>query len=310
MKPTSPTTTHPLNQNNKTFVKTDDGVNLYFEEVGEGQPLLFVHEFAGDWRSWEPQLRFFSRYFRCITFSARGYLPSDVPTSPTDYSQDRAVKDIVCLLDHLKVEKAHIVGLSMGGFATLHMGIYHSNRALSLVIAGCGYGAEPNKSSDFKNEAEAAAALFDSVGPVEAAKKYTSGPTRVQFINKDPRGWAEFAQQMAEHDPIGSANTLRGVQKMRPSLWELVEEMKSIQIPTLILTGDEDSPCLEPSLLMKKNIPSSSLVVLPRAGHTNNLEDPDVFNRHLMDFYFSVLSGRYAMRDPRSQQSGILGFSK
>jgi pimeloyl-ACP methyl ester carboxylesterase len=292
------------------IANTDDGVKLYYEEAGTGQALVFVHEFAGDWRSWEPQMRFFSRYFRCITFSARGYLPSDVPPQASDYSQARAVKDIVCLMDHLAIDKAHVVGLSMGGFATLHMGIHHAHRVLSLVIAGCGYGAEPDQRAVFKAEVDAAAALFQQAGPVEAAKKYTMGPTRVQYVNKDPRGWAEFSAQMAEHDPLGSANTLLGVQKMRPSLWELVEGMKTIQVPALVITGDEDEPCLEPALLMKRHIPSASLVVLPRAGHTNNLEDPDAFNRHLMDFYFSVLTGRYATRDPRSLKSGILGFGK
>ena len=292
------------------FATTDDGVKLYFEEAGSGQALVFVHEFAGDWRSWEPQMRFFSRYFRCITYSARGYLPSDVPADPASYSQARAVQDIVTLLDHLGIAQAHVVGLSMGGFASLHMGIHHAQRVLSLVIAGCGYGAEPDQRAVFQAEADAAAAMFHKAGPIEAARKYTMGPTRVQFQNKDPRGWAEFAAQMAEHNPVGSANTLLGVQKMRPSLWDLVEQMKSIHVPALIITGDEDDPCLEPALLMKRHIPSASLVVLPRAGHTNNLEDPDTFNRHLMDFYLAVLSGRYGLRDPRSLKSGILGFGK
>jgi pimeloyl-ACP methyl ester carboxylesterase len=292
------------------FATTDDGVKLYFEEAGTGQALVFVHEFAGDWRSWEPQMRFFSRHFRCITFSARGYLPSDVPADPASYSQARAVQDIVTLLDHLGIAQAHVVGLSMGGFASLHMGIHHAQRVLSLVIAGCGYGAEPDQRAVFQAEADAAAAMFHQAGPIEAARKYTMGPTRVQFQNKDPRGWAEFAAQMAEHDPVGSANTLLGVQKMRPSLWDLVEQMKSIHVPALIITGDEDDPCLEPALLMKRHIPSASLVVLPRAGHTNNLEDPDAFNRHLMDFYLAVLSGRYGLRDPRSLKAGILGFGK
>ena len=255
-------------------------------------------------------MRFFSRYFRCITYSARGYLPSDVPADPASYSQARAVQDIVTLLDHLGIAQAHVVGLSMGGFASLHMGIHHAQRVLSLVIAGCGYGAEPDQRAVFQAEADAAAAMFHQAGPIEAARKYTMGPTRVQFQNKDPRGWAEFAAQMAEHDPVGSANTLLGVQKMRPSLWDLVEQMKSIHVPALIITGDEDDPCLEPALLMKRHIPSASLVVLPRAGHTNNLEDPDTFNRHLMDFYLAVLSGRYGLRDPRSLKAGILGFGK
>ena len=292
------------------FATTDDGVKLYFEEAGSGQALVFVHEFAGDWRSWEPQMRYFARNFRCIAYSARGYTPSDIPTSADDYSQHRVSEDIRCMLDGLNIRQAHVVGLSMGGFASLHMGIDHAQRVLSLVIAGCGYGAEPDQRAVFQAEADAAAAMFHQAGPVEAARKYTMGPTRVQFQNKDPRGWAEFAAQMAEHNPVGSANTLLGVQKMRPSLWDLVEGMKAIQAPVLIITGDEDDPCLEPALLMKRHSSSASLVVLPRAGHTNNLEDPDTFNRHLMDFYLAVLSGRYGLRDPRSLKSGILGFGK
>ena len=115
---------------------------------------------------------------------------------------------------------------------------------------------------------------------------------------------------MAEHPAIGSANTLRGVQKMRPSLWELVDGMKTITVPTLIITGDEDDPCLEPALLMKRMIPSAGLVVFSKAGHTNNIEDPDTFNRHLTEFYFTVLAGRWTLRDSRSLATGILGFKK
>jgi pimeloyl-ACP methyl ester carboxylesterase len=290
------------------YAKTDDGVNLYYEEAGTGQTLIFVHEFAGDYRSWENQMRHFARYFRCVTYSARGYLPSDVPEDSKQYSQERAVKDILAIMDHLQVEKAHICGLSMGGFAALHMGISYSKRALSLVIAGCGYGAEPAKKANFQAELEAAANMFLDLGPIEGGKKYTLGPTRVQYQNKDPRGFNEFVEQMLEHPAIGSANTLRGVQKMRPSLWELIDGMKTITVPTLVITGDEDDPCLEPALLMKRNIPSASLVVFPKAGHTNNIEDPDLFNRHLSDFYFTILAGRWTLRDGRSLGTGILGF--
>jgi pimeloyl-ACP methyl ester carboxylesterase len=267
-----------------------------------------VHEFAGDYRSWENQMRHFARYFRCVTYSARGYLPSDVPEDTKMYSQERAVKDILAIMNHLQVEKAHICGLSMGGFAALHMGISYSKRLLSLVIAGCGYGAEPAKKESFQAEVEAAAKMFDDLGPVDGGKKYTLGPTRVQYQNKDPRGFNEFVEQMLEHPAIGSANTLRGVQKMRPSLWELIDGMKTITVPTLIITGDEDDPCLEPAILMKRNIPSASLVIFPKAGHTNNIEDPDLFNRNLSDFYFTILAGRWTQRDGRSLGTGILGF--
>jgi pimeloyl-ACP methyl ester carboxylesterase len=286
-----------------------DGTRLYYEEAGSGTPLVFVHEFAGDLRSWEPQMRFFARHFHCVAFNARGFPPSDVPDDPARYSQAYARDDIIAVLDHLKFDCAHLVGLSMGGFATLHVGIAYPQRARSLVIAGCGYGAEPDKRETFQAECEAAAASFEA-NWAEAAEKYALGPTRVQFQNKDPRGWEEFARQLLEHSPKGQALTMRGVQKRRPSLWELVDGMKRIDVPTLIVTGDEDDPCLEPALLMKRNIATSGLVVLPYSGHTINIEEPQAFNQAVLEFLVRVDEGRSARRDPRSLASGILGFKK
>ena len=286
-----------------------DGTRLYFEETGAGTPVVFVHEFAGDCRSWETQLRFLGRTFRCIAFNARGFPPSDVPEDGARYSQAHARDDIVAVLDYLKIDRAHIVGLSMGGFATLHFGIAYPQRARSLVIAGCGYGAEPDKKAKFQAECEAAAASFEADWGA-AAKKYALGPTRVQLQNKDARGWAEFAAQLAEHSARGQALTMRGVQMKRPSLYELVDAMRKIELPTLIVTGDEDDPCLEPALLMKRNIPAAGLVVIPWSGHTINLEEPDAFNRALLEFFIKVDEGRAAKRDPRSLAAGILGYKK
>jgi len=292
-----------------SYASARDGTRLYYEEAGRGTPLVFVHEFAGDHRSWEPQMRFFARYFRCVAYNARGFPPSDVPEDAARYSQAHARDDVIAILDHLGVDRAHIVGLSMGGFAALHVGITHPKRARSLVIAGCGYGAEPDKKEKFRAECEAAAASFESNWS-EAAEKYALGPTRVQFQNKDPRGWAEFARQLLEHAPKGQALTMRGVQMRRPSLWELVEDMKKIDVPALVVTGDEDDPCLEPALLMKRNIATAGLAMLPWSGHTINIEEPDAFNRALFDFFMRVDEGRSGRRDPRSSASGILGFRK
>jgi pimeloyl-ACP methyl ester carboxylesterase len=289
---------------------TPDEVKLYYEEAGSGKPLIFVHEYAGDYRSWEPQMRFFSRYYRCIAFNARGYPPSHVPQDPEQYSQALARDDIRSVLDHLKIQKAHICGLSMGGFATLHFGMSYGERALSLVVGGCGYGAEPAKREQFRAETDAAADQIEKQGMPEVAKRYALGPTRVQFQNKNPRGWREFAEQLAEHSTLGSALTMRGVQGRRPSLWELVERMKQIEVPTLIITGDEDDPCLEPALLMKRTIATSVLAVMPGAGHTINIEDPDEFNRLVFNFLAGVDIGSSRKRDPRSTSGGILGVTK
>jgi pimeloyl-ACP methyl ester carboxylesterase len=287
-------------------VTADDGVKLYYEEAGAGVSVIFVHEFAGDYRSYETQLRYFSRRYRCIAFNARGYPPSDIPADPEKYSQDRARDDLRAVLDGLEIERAHVVGISMGGFATLHFGLAYPQRAYSLVIGGCGYGAEPGKRAQFQEESEAAARRFETLAIEDAARSYAIGPTRVQLQNKDPRGWAEFQQMLTQHSPLGAALTLRGVQKRRPSLYDLVEAMKRLTVPVLVMTGDEDDPCLEASLMMKRAIPSAGLVVLPHAGHAVNLEEPALFNRFVDEFFHQVESGRGFMRDPRSLTGRIL----
>jgi len=286
---------------------TDDNVTLFFQEAGSGVPIVFVHEFAGDSRSWESQVRHFSRRYRCITFNARGYPPSEVPDHAEKYSQERARDDIKSVVDALVIDRAHVVGLSMGGFAALHFGLAYPDRARSLVVAGCGYGASPDKRAQFAAETEAAVRRFEEHDMRAAAETYALGPSRVQLQNKDPQGWREFADQLAGHSSRGAALTLRGVQQRRPSLFDLVECMKALTTPTLIITGDEDWPCLEPALFMKRMISTAGLIVVPNTGHAINLEEPVAFNQHLDSFFHMVENGRWPARDPRAIEASILG---
>jgi pimeloyl-ACP methyl ester carboxylesterase len=283
-----------------------NSINLYYDEVGQGLPLVFVHEFAGDFRSWRSQIRFFSRRYRSIAFNARGYPPSDVPEDPKAYSQDQAADDIRGLLDALKISKAHVCGLSMGGYATLHFGLRHPERALSLVVAGAGYGSVPGDRATFLADAELTARRFETDGMAKTADLYAKGPTRVQFMDKDPVGWREFHGALAEGSALGHALTLRGVQQTRPSIFDLGPRLERLEVPTLIMTGDEDDPCLEPAIFMKRTIPTAGLVVLPKSGHTINLEEPDAFNRAVLDFLTAVDAGKWARRNPASQTGSAI----
>jgi pimeloyl-ACP methyl ester carboxylesterase len=275
-------------------ITTDDGVKLHYEEAGAGTPIVFVHEFAGDLRSWEPQFAHFSRRYRCIAYNARGYPPSDVPESMERYSQELARDDVLAVLDGLKLQRAFVVGLSMGGFAALHFGIKYSARALALVVAGCGYGAHPDRREEFQRSSRANAKLMLEEGMAKFAATYGHNAARLQLRDKDPRGFARYIQYLTEHSAQGSANTMLGYQARRPSLYELGKEMAGITAPTLVVAGDEDDPTLEPGLLMKRTIPNMGLVVLPRSGHALNLEDPALFNRIVEDFFHQVESGRWA----------------
>jgi pimeloyl-ACP methyl ester carboxylesterase len=283
-----------------------NGVSLFYEDVGEGTPLVFVHEFAGEARSWHLQVRFFARRYRTITYNARGYPPSDVPEDPNAYSQDQAADDIRGLLDALGIRKAHICGLSMGGYATLHFGLRYPERALSLVVAGAGYGSGLGEREKFRRDVEETARRFERDGMKAVAEFYTKGPTRVQFRDKDPAGWQEFYDMFCAQSAKGHALTMRGVQMSRPSVYELEAGMERMTVPTLIVTGDEDEPCLEPAIFMKRKIRSSGLVVMPKAGHTVNLEDPDAFNRAVLDFLTAVDASRWPLRNPASVSASAI----
>jgi pimeloyl-ACP methyl ester carboxylesterase len=277
-----------------------DGIKLYYEITGSGYPLLFSHEFAGDYRSWEPQVRYFTRRYQVITYNARGYPPSEVPEDVNAYAQERAADDIVGLMRHLGIAQAHLVGLSMGGYAVLHFGLKYPTLARSLVVAGCGYGSVASERQRFQQDSGQVAQRIERDGMRVMAAVYAKGPTRVQFEDKDPRGWREFADQLAEHSGPGAARTLQGVQGRRPSVYELEDQLRQLHVPTLIMTGDEDEPCLEPGIFMKRMIPTAGLVVIPKSGHTVNLEEPDAFNRAVGDFLTAVEAGKWGPRNPAS----------
>jgi len=275
-----------------------EGVRLFYIEVGEGLPLIFVHEWGGDHRSWGPQLRYFARRYRSIAFSARGYPPSDVPTTLSAYFQPRAVDDIKAILDHLGVARAHVCGLSMGAYATLLFGLTYPERALSITVAGGGYGSGADQEQFRAGNVETAGRLErEGMGPV--ADSYARNPTRTQFLRKDPVGWQEFRDHLAEGSAIGRALTLRGVQLTRPSVYELEARLERCEVPALILVGDEDDPAVEPSLFLKRKIPGAGLIVFANTGHTINLEEPELFNRVLLDFLTAVDAGRWPRRRAR-----------
>jgi pimeloyl-ACP methyl ester carboxylesterase len=291
-----------------TRITTDDGISLHVGETGTGPPLLFIHEFAGDARSWGPQVDHFSPAYRCVTYNARGYPPSDVPEEPARYSQARAADDAREVLRALDIDRANVVGLSMGGFCALHLGIRYPELVSSLVIAACGYGAQPEARDGFRQESAGIAAAFEQEGTAAVAERYAVGPARVQLQNKNPEAWAVFASALAEHSATGMARTMLGVQRERPSLYDLQSELRALEMPVLIIAGDEDDGCLEPDLMLKRTIPAAGLLVMPNTGHTCNLEEPELFNRTLEDFLTAVESGRWPTRDPRSRGRGVTGM--
>lgn len=280
-----------------------NGISIYYEEHGSGFPLVWSHEFAGDYRSWKPQVQFFSRRYRVITYNARGYPPTDVPECIDDYTQDQSVDDLKGLLDYLGIELAHIGGLSMGGNVALNFGLTYPALARSLIVAGTGSGSTDPEVFR-KNVTQRAEQM--RAGGMESMADYSISPTRVQLHRKDPIGYEEFRQGLMEHSALGSALTFAGVQGRRPTIFALEERMRALDVPTLIMTGDEDDPCIETSVFMKRCIPKSGLAVIPQSGHAINLEEPDLFNRLVMDFLTAVEQGAWATQGAGDQSGNLV----
>jgi pimeloyl-ACP methyl ester carboxylesterase len=281
-------------------IATPDGTELYVEESGSGTSVIFIHEYAGDYRSWEPQIRYLSRRHRCVTYSQRGYPPSDVPSDPDRYAQDIARDDVIAVLDALHIDKAHVVGHSMGAYTALHVGIRYPQRCLSVTAAGCGWGSTPDaaKRDAMKEMAAETGRMFADEGIATAAAKYADAPMRQAFKNKDPRGWAEFARMLAEHSATGHALTMLNLQMKRPTLWDMAAQLKAFSVPLLVITGDEDDQCLDGSLFLKRSVSTAALLVLPRAGHTINSEEPAAVNAALAELFASTEAGRWLAHKP------------
>lgn len=288
---------------------TNPEVTLHVEEYGSGPPILFIHEFAGDHRSWEPQIRYFSGSYRCVVYAARGYPPSSVPETVAFYSQQHAVQDALDVLRAMDLGSSHIVGLSMGGFCALHLALQVPEAVVSTAIGGVGYGAATHEREAFRRECELIADAFEEEGSPAVASRYALGPARVQFQNKDPSGHARFEAMLAEHSSVGSALTMRGFQAERPSLFDFTEELSAMRTPLLVMVGDEDEGAIDASLALKRIILTAGLVVFPKAGHTLNLEEPNLFNSTVESFLRQVEGGSWGPRDPRSFSSSTTGMS-
>ena len=282
-------------------VTASDGLKLYYEETGQGIPVVFCHEYGNDFHAWEPQLRYFGKRYRCIAYNARGFPPSDAPDTPAAYTQAQAVNDLAAVIQRLQLGPAHVVGLAMGSFTTLFHSLSNPENCRSQVVAGCGYGAPVDRKHEHEAACERVAQMFEQKGSVAAADVLANGTARRQLKNKDPRGWQDFYVNMSRYSNIGAARCQRGILMKRPSVYELEAELKALRIPTLLMVGDEDEPALLPNLFLKRSIETAGLSVLPNSGHTLNLEDPELFNSIVGDFLWSVDCGRWPVRDPLSR---------
>ena len=278
-----------------------EGVRLYVEDSGRGKPIIFIHEFASDLRGWEAQLRHFSREYRCIAFNARGYPPSDVPEDAVSYGWECAADDIAAVMRDLSIERAHLVGLSMGSYAALQFGLRYPEKVGAIVAASVGSGAHPTQRDAWLRETSVLARIFIDHGMAAIAERMARGPARIQLKYKDPGSWQEFVARLRQLSPQGLAHTMARCQAVRPSLYDLREKFAEMTIPVLLAVGDEDATCLETNLMLKSVLPNAGLWICPNTGHGINLEEPTAFNVQIENFLGAVERGSWRRGYPRTE---------
>jgi pimeloyl-ACP methyl ester carboxylesterase len=286
------------------------GAKLYFEESGYGYPIIFIHEFASDIRGWEAQVRYFSRSYRCIAYNARGYPPSDVPEDASLYRWQFAVDDIAAVMRDLKIERAHLVGLSMGGYAALQFGLRYPEKTSALVAASVGSGSHPSHRDAWLRETSVLARIFIEHGMVSMSERMARGPARIQLKYKDQKSWREFIVRLRQTSALAMSNTMARCQALRPSLHDLRHQFSEMTVPVLLAVGDEDVRCLETNLMLKSTLPNAGLWICPNTGHAINLEEPTAFNAQIENFLGAVERGSWRRGFSRTELVPDLGWCR
>jgi pimeloyl-ACP methyl ester carboxylesterase len=249
-----------------------NGIRLYYEVHGQGAPLVLMHGFAGTAESWKPQIPDLSARYRLILYDARGHGRSDSPRSADGYCHEIFAEDLRALLDQLDAQTAVVGGLSMGGVIALTFYFKYPQRVRALILADTGPGfRNPERRAKWTRSREAVARLLEEGGmPAFARSKYAQ-------LN-----YYTAPEIMLKHDPIGLAHVNRKVLVIPDS--RLIDRLPEVGVPTLVVVGADDTDFLAASEVMARKIPGAAHVVIPKAGHGANVDQPEAFNRAILDF--------------------------
>jgi pimeloyl-ACP methyl ester carboxylesterase len=271
--------------------KTADGTSLYYESQGSGPAIIFVHELAGTCHSFDLQVASLKGSYRCITFNARGYPPSDVPSAVDSYSQDIAASDIGAVLDAAGEKDAHVMGVSMGSAAALQFTIAHPGRVRSAILCSIGSGSDA-KPDEYVANMEAMATRVEKNGMDQIRQNFTASPARQKLKEKSPAEYQKFLADLERFSVQGLTNTMRGVQKRRPPLYAHKDQIAALRVPALVVLGGIDQGCEKPSHFLAETLPGARLEILPNTGHGVNIEEPDRVNRMVAEFVGAVEAKR------------------
>jgi pimeloyl-ACP methyl ester carboxylesterase len=259
-----------------------NGIRLYYEVAGSGAPLVLVHGFACGVRSWDPQVRALSRSRRAITYDVRGHGISEAPEDAAAYSQDIFVQDLHAFLGHLKIRRAAIGGLSMGGNIALNFALAYPDMVSKLIVADTGAGSD--QSGDWTAESLAYAEALDTRGMEAFADMACASPLFARYVAGGPAAERSIRSCLMTHRARGLAHTAREVLIKRPTIYALEPRLRQLRVPTLLIVGEHDELCLKTHRFMADCIRGSTHLVIRNVGHLTNLEAPAAFNAAVKRF--------------------------
>jgi pimeloyl-ACP methyl ester carboxylesterase len=253
-----------------------NGISLYFEEAGRGRALVWVHGFSCGLRMWDPQVAAMADRYRVIAYDVRGHGASEAPDAPDRYSQAISVEDLLGLLRDLGIARAVVGGLSMGGNIALNFALAHPEMVDGLVV--CDTGAGSDNTAEWVAQCQAWADLIERQGIEAFADVITAHPLLARYAAQGPHALRHVRSLVTTHRARGLAHTLRGALARRPPIYALEAQLRRLAVPTLLIVGEFDEPCVKVHRFMADTLPAAEHVLIRGVGHMTNLEEPATFN--------------------------------
>lgn len=260
------------------------GVKLFYESIGEGNTIVFLHGYTGSGRDWSYQIPRVSREYNALTIDQRGHGHSKAPAAEEGYGIEIFSEDVFSLLQFLGIRSCCLVGHSMGGFLALQFVLDHPDMVKGLVLVDTSSG-EFEMAPGFAELRAKLDELARTKG-MGAAFEYDAAhnPVRIERFDKHPELREIARRRMLNTSVDGYIYTARTFRKWKPVTGRLGE----IHVPTLIFWGEEDAAFFKASKILEEKISGSKLITVARVGHSPHEEAPDVFNKALLPFLAEI----------------------
>ncbi|PYM33814.1 MAG: hypothetical protein DME15_10290 [Candidatus Rokuibacteriota bacterium] len=266
------------------YVRTDDRVRIYYEEHGAGTPLVLAYGIGGNVKMWDVNVPGLARGHRLVLWEPRGHARSDSPGDPAKYSFRRWALDLKAVLDHLGLRRAHVGGLSLGAGIATRFALAFPGRVRSLVVTNSSSASGlPLSWQNLVMRARSIEITLTQGMDAMAEFAMAENPNVSERLALDPGAKAEFYEEYRQLAPIGYANALRALLAMD----HITDQLPRLRMPVLLIGGDRD-PSLGPMKVIHRKIRGSKLVVLSPASHFANRDQPDAWNRLVLDFLARV----------------------